>query len=474
MTETNRIEFKRELTRDLDIEREVVAFLNYHEGGMIYIGIDDNGKPVGVKDIDGDMLRVKDRIRTGISPSPMGLFDVMVERIDDIPVIKIFVASGSEKPYYKTKFGLSERGCFLRVGTASEPMTTKQIEDLYSKRVRQSLKNIPSPHKDLTFRQLRIYYESRDLTLNDSFAKTLDLLTADEGYNYVAYLLSDTNNMSIKLAKYAGTDRDELIENHEYGYCSLLKATNQVLDRLQIENTVKSSIGYPFRTDTPLWNERAVRELVINAIVHNDYFNEISPKFELFSDRLEITSAGSLPNGMSKTDFFNGVSNPRNKELMRVFRDVDMVEALGTGMLRVLKVYKEENFVFMDNFIRVVIPYNWIPSELANGNLENKAVNVPENVLENISENTVDNFKQLTVRQQNIINRMIETGKMNVLGNVIVNVLETSASLAEYFVVNERTIRRDLRFLQEHNFLRHVGPDKGGHWEIVGKENAEK
>ncbi len=138
------------------------------------------------------------------------------------------------------------------------------------------------------------------------------------------------------------------------------------------------------------------------------------------------------------------MSNPRNKELMRVFRDVDMVEALGTRMLRVLKVYKEENFVFMDSFIRVVIPYNWTPSELANGNPENKAMNVPENVLENVPENTVNNFKQLTERQQNIINRMIETGKTNVPGNVIVNVLETSASLAEYFGVNERTIRRDL------------------------------
>jgi len=414
------------------------------------------------------MLKIKDRIRTGISPSPMGLFDVTTERIDDVPVIKVFVATGSEKPYYKTKYGLSERGCFLRVGTASEPMTTKQIEDLYAKRVRQSLKNIPSPHKDLTFRQLRIYYESRNLTLNDSFAKTLDLLTADGGFNYVAYLLSDTNSMSVKLAKYARTDRDELIENHEYGYCSLLKATDQVLSRLHVENTVKSSIGYPFRTDTPLWNERAVRELVINAIVHNDYFNEVSPKFELFSDRLEITSAGTLPFGMSKADFFNGVSNPRNKELMRVFRDVDMVEALGTGMLRVLKVYKEENFVFMDNFIRVVIPYNWIPSEHPNGSPDNKAANVPENVLENPAKN----IEQLSERQQNIIKRMIETGKMNVLANVLVNVIETSASLAEYFEVNERTIRRDLRFLQEQNFLRHVGPDKGGHWEVI-KTNEE-
>ena len=113
MTETNRIEFKRELTRDLDIEREVVAFLNYHEGGVVYIGIDDDGTPVGVKDIDGDMLKIKDPIRMGISPSPMGLFDVTAERIDDIPVIKVFVASGSEKPYYKNKIWLVRARLFL-------------------------------------------------------------------------------------------------------------------------------------------------------------------------------------------------------------------------------------------------------------------------------------------------------------------------------------------------------------------------
>ena len=69
MTETNRIEFKRELTDDLDIEKEVVAFLNYHEGGIVYVGIDKNGTPCGVDDIDGDMLKIKDRIRKNIMPS---------------------------------------------------------------------------------------------------------------------------------------------------------------------------------------------------------------------------------------------------------------------------------------------------------------------------------------------------------------------------------------------------------------------
>ena len=74
ITESNRIEFKRELTRELDIEREVVAFLNYREGGTIYIGICDDGTPIENHNIDNDMLKLKDRIRMGILPSPMGLF----------------------------------------------------------------------------------------------------------------------------------------------------------------------------------------------------------------------------------------------------------------------------------------------------------------------------------------------------------------------------------------------------------------
>lgn len=91
------------------------------------------------------------------------------------------------------------------------------------------------------------------------------------------------------------------------------------------------------------------------------FFNEVPPKFELFSDRMEITSTGTLPDDMNQEDFFNGVSNPRNKELMRVFRDVELVESLGTGLQRVMKVYGKECFIFMDHFTRVVIPYAWLP-----------------------------------------------------------------------------------------------------------------
>lgn len=84
MPETNRIEYKTKLTKDLDLEKEVVAFLNYHEGGLVYIGIDNMGNTLGVADPDGDMLKIKDRIKNNISPSAMGLFDVVSEEKEGI------------------------------------------------------------------------------------------------------------------------------------------------------------------------------------------------------------------------------------------------------------------------------------------------------------------------------------------------------------------------------------------------------
>jgi predicted HTH transcriptional regulator len=175
MTETNRIEYKLELTKELDLEKDVIAFLNYHEGGIIYVGIDKNGSIVGVADMDGDMLKIKDRLKTNISPSCMGLFDVSADEKEGKDIIKITVASGSEKPYYKRKYGMSEKGWYIRLGTAAEPMPQKMIDELFAKRTRDSIGKIKSNKQDLTFEQLKIYYEGRGISLNKQFANNLEL-----------------------------------------------------------------------------------------------------------------------------------------------------------------------------------------------------------------------------------------------------------------------------------------------------------
>ena len=269
MTESHRVEYKQTLTDSL--EKEVVAFLNYNEGGVIYIGINSGGEVVGCENPDELQLKIKDKLKHNISPSCLGLFEVILETIDNKNIIKIIIASGRETPYYIKKNGMSEKGCFIRIGSSSEPMNQAMIEHLFASRVRNSLGNIRSRRQDLSFEQLKIYYEEKGLKLNDKFASNLELLTEDGYYNYVAYLISDSNGVSIKVAKYAGTNKVDLIENNEYGYCSLIKATKRVLEKLEIENKTAALITPTTRKEQPLWNKVALREAVINAIVPVSY-----------------------------------------------------------------------------------------------------------------------------------------------------------------------------------------------------------
>jgi len=164
MTETNRIEYKSKLTDNL--EKEIVSFLNYEDGGIVYIGIDTTGKIISVENCDEVQLKIKDKIKHNIEPSCLGLFDVIVEEKESKKIIKIIVASGSENPYYIKKYGMSSKGCFIRLGSASEPMSTSMIETLFAKRTRNSLGKILSNRQDLTFEQLKIYYEAKGLQLN--------------------------------------------------------------------------------------------------------------------------------------------------------------------------------------------------------------------------------------------------------------------------------------------------------------------
>ncbi len=230
------------------------------------------------------------------------------------------------------------------------------IDELFAKRIRNSLGRIVSRKQDLKFEQLKIYYESVGLKLNERFASNLELIAESDKYNYVAYLLSDNNSTSIKVAKYSSSSRVDLKENNEYGNSCLIRAAKQVLDKIELENPTTTKITSKERENQRLWDPIALREAIINAFVHNDFTGEVPPKFEIFPDRIEITSSGGLPDGLSQNEFFEGFSVPRNKELMRVFKDLGMVEQLGSGVPRILESYKKECFTFTDNFLRMTFP----------------------------------------------------------------------------------------------------------------------
>ena len=288
----------------------------------------------------------------------------------------------------------------------------------------------------------RIYYQENGLTLTEKFATNLELYTQELKFNYAAYLVSDINGISLKVAKYNGADRVDLIENNEFGYCSLVKATKQILSKLDIENKVLTRITSKERIEKRQIDSISLREAVINAIVHNDYSSEIPPKFELFSDRLEITSAGGLPSGFNREEFFEGYSAPRNKEIMRIFKDLQLVEYLGSGIPRILSRYNQSIFTFTDHFIRVIFKFEKVESfDDYNQKLQDK---LGEKLYEKLGEN-----------RQKIV-QLIKN-------NPDITIQELSREVN----ISKTAIENNIRLLKQQGFIKRIGGDKGGRWEIL-------
>ena len=441
-TETNRIENKEQLNEDF--EQEVIAFLNYKEGGIIYVGINKNGQVVGVENTDLTQLQIKDRIKNNIQPSTLGLFDVTVETIENKEVIKVIISSGTEKPYYLRRKGRTPEGCYVRVGSSKERMTERMIDDMYARRIKNTLKEIDSPRQELTFNQLKIYYEEHGLKLNDNYLQNLDLLTSEGKYNYNAFLLADENNVSIKLVKYVGTNKLELLENMEYGNRCLITATQRILDRLEVENTTYAKIEYFGRKEQEKIDSKALKEAVINAVVHNDYSYGNSPIIELYSDRIEITSAGGLPQELSQEEFLEGVTAPRNKELIRVFKDVDLIENIGSGVLRILDAYDKSCFKFMEHFLRVSFKYKENPFEYENNTPKNGTISGVLNDVKNITDN-----------EQIIINIIIENSNIS------------QKEISDISKIPYRTVQRLISSLKSKKIIERVGSNKSGYWKIL-------
>lgn len=422
--EDYRTEFKENINDKL--EKEIIGFLNA-EGGNLYLGVNNVGQTVGIEgDIDEIQLQIKDKIKNNILPSTLGLYDIKVINDNGKNVININVASGNQTPYYLRSKGMIPSGVFIRIGSSTESMTEEQIEKLYTRRTRMSLKSIISPKQDLTFSQLKIYYEEAGYTINDNFLNNLDLYV-DDKYNYLAYLLADNNNITIKVATYSGSDAYDLIENEEYGFCCLVKSVNKVLDKFDMVNQTFTKITKAERKELKKFDSIAIREAIINAFVHNQWDAENPPKFEIFSDHISITSTG-VPFGITQDEFLKGYSRPRYPELMRVFKDLDLVEQLGTGITRILKVYDKDVYEFSTNFIRVNFKFNTY-----------KQLNIPENLDDN-SKKVFDLIKE---------NNHITIGEM-----------------CDKLNIAPTTMDRIISKLKKNNFITREGSNKNGYWKV--------
>lgn len=439
--ENEKTELKKILNDSL--EKEVDAFLNTL-GGQIIIGAEDNGNLCGIDDADKTALAIADRIKNNMLPSAMGLFTVEIKNDEDKNYIVVTVAGGLEKPYYLKKYGMTPNGCFIRVGTQAAQMTQTMIDGLFSRRIHNTLHNVVAPNQELTFTQLKIFYEEKGYDVSGSyFLKNLDLFTDDGKYNYAAYLMADNNGTSIKVARFKGTEKLDIIERNEFGRCCLIKSAMNVLERLNVANaTVVRVGGKAQRKEISLVDKSALREAVLNAIIHNDYIGGAYPVFEIYDDRIEVISSGGLPIGLSEKEFFEGRSLPRNKELMRIFSDMDLCEQLGSGMKKILKIYPQSIFDISEHFIDVKFKYD----DAAMSILQTESASVNASVNASV---------KLSATQQKIINCLKENSEITV------------KEIADKLNKNESTIVRNIGKLKKQGIIERNGSDKTGSWEVI-------
>ena len=313
--EDQKTELKVELTKD--IKKEIVAFANTNDG-TIYIGIDDDGRIVGLTDAEKDLEALSGMIREGIKSDLTLYTKIYIEKINNKDIIVVKVSEAPNKPYYLSDKGLKSSGVYLRHGNVSVQASEEVIKKMLVESNSNSFESNISKEQNLHFDYLKGLFKQHNLEINDNKFKALNIIDLNNRYTNLGLLLSDECPYSIKCAIFNGKNKLEFKDRKEFTG-SVLKQANEAFEYLNLFNRIKGKIVGLERVDTRDYPEYALREALLNAIIHRDYNFTGSILISLFDDRFEITSLGGLVKGLNMADLYCGVSESRNPNLANVF-----------------------------------------------------------------------------------------------------------------------------------------------------------
>lgn len=354
--ESDTVKLKREVVPD--ICKEVIAFANT-KGGTIYIGIADDGEIIGVHDADAVMLQVNNMVRDAIKPDVTMFVSYAVEDMDGRQIIRIGVQRGTNRPYYLGSKGLKPSGVYVRHGTSTDPATDSAIRQMIKESDGDSYESMRSLEQELTFTCAEKEFARHGLELGHAQMKTLGMLTQENIFTNAAYLLSDQCTVSIKLATFAGSGRLEFQDRRECSG-SLFAQLEKAYAYIDMHNKNHSSFQGLYRIDTRDYPEDALREALLNCCVHRDYAFSASTLVSIFEDRMEFVSVGGLVDGIELEDVLLGLSVCRNPKLAAIFYRLDLIEAYGTGLRKIMHAYdkseRKPQFQVTGNAFKIILP----------------------------------------------------------------------------------------------------------------------
>ena len=355
-TESNLVELKESYVPE--IRQEILAFANC-SGGTIYIGVRDNGEVIGIENPDEVNLKISNSCRDAIKPDITMFLSYENLDIDGKKVLAVHVQRGTSRPYYIGEKGLKPSGVYVRQGTAKAPASDAAIRQMIKETDGDKFEDVRSLNQELTFETAQRVFELHTIELGNAQMRTLGMINQEGMYTNLALLLSDQCPHIIKAATFSGTDQEVFQDRREFTG-SLLKQLEDAYGYLDMRNQKKASFDGLYRIDSRDYSETALREALLNAIVHRDYSFSASTLVSVYENRIEIVSYGGLTGDVTLEDVLYGLSVCRNQKLANIFYRLNLIEAYGTGLKKIKDAYLEKNgdpeFMAGPSSFKVVLP----------------------------------------------------------------------------------------------------------------------
>lgn len=422
--ETEVVEFKKSTSELKEGVISISSMLNKHGHCILYFGVKNDGTVVGQEIGDSTLRDISQMIAVGIKSQVIPT--ITLELINNKNVIKVEV-SGFDQPY--SAFGRY----YIRSADEDRELNPQQLAKLMQEKIgADTIIAIPANNQNLTFTQLKTLYSAKGLTVNDEFEENIGLFNQNGKYNLLAELLSDKNDISIKIVQFASKDKTIMTQRTEYGLKCLILAMEQVLSYIESINSTNVKLTNHQRIEEELFDFRAFKEAWVNACVHTKWQYRNPPAVYIFSDRIEIISTGGLSNNITDEEFYNGVSKPVNEKLQKIFGQLGYVEQTGHGIPVIINKYGRQAFSLMENFLNVTIPFR-----------------------KNKEENIVVNHKVELNKSQKAIYDFLDKNPRSRIEDI-----------ANEFGYSTTYVKNIINWLRMNGFVERIGSKKTGSWMV--------
>ena len=450
--ENKRVEFKEQLPKNESIVKTIIAFSNT-SGGKLIIGISDDREIVGVDETN--IFELQDRIASLIFDScyPNILPEIYTLNLEGKLLLVIEVFRGNLLPYYHKKEG-KNNGTYIRVGATNRKASFENIVELERQRRNISYDEELNYEVDLSSLDLSPIYDVFQKVgkqLDEQKLKNLKLIKEEHGKEYpsnaLLILLGYHNHCMVKCAKFKGTTMEVFLDKKEYGgsiFEILENTQNFILNHINLRAEIKGL----YRTDTYEIPLVALREALINALIHRDYINHGRDiKVGVYDDIVNIVSPGSYPNGINQEDIDSGRSDARNRVIANVFKELGLIEQWGSGIARIKKLclnigLKEPKIVEQNDFVDVEFyrpivedSLGKVSESVGNDRLRPITTDYDQIILEYIEKN-----KRITRKEAKAILDIGET-KIKELFNEIIEkkiIQRIGAGRSTYYVLSKK------------------------------------